>query len=282
MTSFEHDGLALAYDDSREADLTPVVFLHGLSSARSTWAPVVAALRGRYRTVTLDDRGHGESDHAPGTYTLAHYADDAVGFLDAVVGGPAVLVGHSLGGVIAHRVAMDRPDLARGVILEDPPLYVTTRQRDATTSPIVALFGVMETVYGDMQARGAAIEEYEALVRSAPAMNGAGTMAEVLGEEGTRSQAKAMAGLDPGIFAPAIDGTAITPVATERQLPCPALVLRADPDKGSAAFTADDADAFLAANPHARVVMIEGTSHMVHDDARDRFIAEVEHFLASI
>ncbi len=140
----------------------------------------------------------------------------------------------------------------------------------------------MQQLLGEMKTRGAAIEEYEALVRAAPAMNGgAGTMADTLGEDCTRAQARAMAGLDPAIFGAAIEGGAIDPVERDKQLPCPALVLRADDTtQASAAFTSADAAAFLAANPPATVTMVEGASHMVHDEQPARFLAEVESFLA--
>src|SRR6058998_3364962 len=86
---------------------------------------------------------------------------------------PAVLVGHSLGGVIAACVARSRPDLTRGVLLEDPPLFVGTRERDEA-NPFLVMFGLMRGVLTEMQARTATVEEYESLVRAAPSMNGRG------------------------------------------------------------------------------------------------------------
>jgi len=144
------------------------------------------------------------------------------------------------------------------------------------------MFGLMRQVLGEMQARGAGAEEYEALVRAAPALNGAGTLADVLGDAGTRAQALAMAGLDPEIFTPALEGRAIEPVELDKALACPTLVLRADAAQASAAFTTADADAFLATNPHATVTMVEGASHLLHDEQPERFIAEVQRFLAAL
>lgn len=279
MPEFEHDGLTLRFDDSGEADLVPVVLLHGLSSARSTWNGLAAALAGRYRVLTLDDRGHGESDHAPGAYLLANYGADAVAFLEHTVDQPAMLIGHSLGGVIAAYVARERPDLVRGVILEDPPLFAGSRPADEP-SPIVVMFGVMRQVLGDMQARGAPLDEYENMLLAAPSLGGNTTMAAMLGPEGTRAQARAMAGLDPEIFTPAVDGSALAGAAPGVPLPCSTLVLRADPALG-AAFTTEDAERFLATNPGATVVTFEGAGHLVHDEQPERFLREVEGFLAT-
>jgi pimeloyl-ACP methyl ester carboxylesterase len=279
---FERDGIVLVVDDTGEDDLEPVVLMHGLSTSRETWARLTGQLRGRYRLVAFDDRGHGESTHAAGTYVLPNYTADAVAVLEQVVGRPAVLIGHSLGGVIAANVAQSRPDLVRGVILEDPPLFVASRARDDDGSPMVTMFQLMQQVIGDMQARGATIDEYEAMVAAAPAMGGrGGTMADLLGEEGTRAQARAMAGLDPEIFTPALDGSAIGPIDPDVPLGVPALVLRAD-DANGAAFSADDATRFLAANPTATVTLFEGSGHAVHDQFPDRFLSEVEGFLSAL
>src|SRR3954469_6913213 len=108
MAVFDHDGVMLAYDDTGGTVLPPVLLLHGVSSARSTWRRLVPTLEGRCRTLALDLRGHGESGHASGTYTLEHYVPDVISFLEDRVGQPAVLFGHSLGGVVSATVAQQR------------------------------------------------------------------------------------------------------------------------------------------------------------------------------
>src|SRR4051794_14593788 len=123
MPIFE-DQAAIAYHDSGERDRAPLLFLHGLSGARTTWASITPRFADKHRIVSVDHRGHGDSAHVPGTYTLDHYTADTVAFCEAVVTEPSVVIGHSLGGVIAFNLARTRPDLVRGVFLEDPPLYV--------------------------------------------------------------------------------------------------------------------------------------------------------------
>jgi pimeloyl-ACP methyl ester carboxylesterase len=276
MAQFERDGVVLAYDDTGGGSRTPLVFLHGLSSARSTWARFVPAFATEHRVLTLDHRGHGESGHAPGTYTLDHYGPDAVEFCGRVVGEPAVLIGHSLGGVIAHTVAWSRPDLVRGVVLEDPPLFVG--ERDLADNSFAVIFTLMRQVISDLQSRRAPLEDYETMMASAPNRTGSGTMADLFGEDGTRAQARAMAGLDPQIYTAALDGTGLAGAAPETPLACPIRLLRADPALGPA-FTAEHEARFRATNPHAVVTEIEGASHLIHDEQPGRFLSEVRALL---
>lgn len=181
MSSFEHDGVGLAYDVSGPADTPRIVLIHGLSSARTTWDRITPALRERYRVFRLDLRGHGDSTHAPGTYTLDRYSPDVIAFLLQVVGSPAVLVGHSLGGVVAADVARRRPDLVTALVLEDPPMYRgDPSEQGEERGRIASFFPAMRQMAGDMQGRSAPIEDYVAVLRSAPALNGRGTMADVL------------------------------------------------------------------------------------------------------
>lgn len=284
MASFDRDGLSLTYDDDGSGQA--IVLLHGLSMSRRTWDRFVPDLEDRFRVVRLDQRGHGTSSHAPGTYVLDAYVSDTVAFLEKIVAEPSILVGHSLGGVIAHGVAQAHPDLVRSVLLEDPPLYVADRMRTGLTrdeaSSVARMFPVMQELSRDMQARNAPLEEWVAILGGVPALNGSGTMADVLGPDGTHAMAEAFSRLDPEIFTPAIDGRAIAGAPDLAEpLACPTVVLRADPDLGPA-FTTEDEERFLRTNPHARVVLVEGASHQIHDEQPDRFLDELSALAASV
>jgi pimeloyl-ACP methyl ester carboxylesterase len=78
MVQFMSDGIEIACDDSGGNEREAVVLLHGLGSARSTWDPIVPVLTNQWRVLTFDQRGHGESSHASGIYTLEHYVPEAI------------------------------------------------------------------------------------------------------------------------------------------------------------------------------------------------------------
>ncbi len=281
MPSFEIDGVTLAYQESGETELRPIVFLPGLSQASSTWARIIPAVAGRWRVLTLDQRGHGDSGHAPGTYTLPRYGADTEAFCERIVRERAVLVGHSLGGVIAARVARTRPDLVRGIFLEDPPLFRASDGPSRQPSAVATLFPVVRQFLREMRDRNAPLAEYESMVRRAPAMKGTGTMVDVLGEAGSAALARSLSTVDPEVYTTAIDGTALEGTDPEIPLPCPVHVIRADPRFGPA-FTAEDEKRFIAANPNAVVQVFEGTSHAVHDEQPERFQKALVAFLDEV
>ncbi len=112
------NGQKIAYEDSGGSG--PVVVLaHGFLMDRSMFAPQVAALRDRYRVVTWDARGFGETtfDGTPFTYwDLAH---DCLGLLDHLGVDRAVVGGMSQGGFVALRMALLAPERVLALVLLD-------------------------------------------------------------------------------------------------------------------------------------------------------------------
>src|SRR4051812_8489886 len=91
-----------------------VALLHGLGGAASNWVAVAPALAERARVVVPELPGHGGSSALPAPVpTLDAYADRVAGVLAA----PAVVAGHSLGGVVALRLALRHRQLVRGLVL---------------------------------------------------------------------------------------------------------------------------------------------------------------------
>jgi len=97
-----------------------IVFLHGWGASTRTWEHVIAALPPGYRTVAIDQRGWGSSDHPASGYSLAELADDTEGAIKALGLERYILVGHSFGGLVMQRFALEYPRDVAGVILLDP------------------------------------------------------------------------------------------------------------------------------------------------------------------
>jgi pimeloyl-ACP methyl ester carboxylesterase len=100
----------------------PLVFLHGLGGSQATWMTLLADLVDRYRVAALDLPGHGQSDKpdpAAADYSVAGLTTTVIQGIEALGLEPVVLVGHSLGGAIAMRIALERPAIVRGLVLVD-------------------------------------------------------------------------------------------------------------------------------------------------------------------
>ena len=121
MAELRRDGMALAYDDTGRGD-PALVFLHPWSGNRSFFADQVEHFSDRHRCVTVDLRGHGDSDAPEGGYDLATQASDVAWLCGELGMTRAVVVGHSMGGIVAVHVAADHPDLVAGVVVLDSPL----------------------------------------------------------------------------------------------------------------------------------------------------------------
>ena len=107
----------------------PVIFLHtaGADSRQYLWQMADVELARRFRLFAPDLPYHGRSmppeawDGGPYYLTAARYREWVAAFIEQVVGGPALLIGGSMGAAIALVMAADRPDLTRAVIAVEPP-----------------------------------------------------------------------------------------------------------------------------------------------------------------
>lgn len=116
------DGVFLAVRDRspETCDGRPVVLVHGLASTSRLWDGVAEHLAAtERRSVSVDLRGHGESDAPDGGYDTSTAADDLAALLPQVSDVPVTLAGQSWGGNVALEVAARRPDLVAGLALVD-------------------------------------------------------------------------------------------------------------------------------------------------------------------
>jgi pimeloyl-ACP methyl ester carboxylesterase len=103
------------YDDHGDGE--PLVLMHGGLVDSRFLEPNLGPLAERFHVYTPDRRGHGHTPDVDGPITYQLMAEDTIAFLEQVVGGPAHLVGHSDGAVVAMLVAMQRPDLVDRLVM---------------------------------------------------------------------------------------------------------------------------------------------------------------------
>jgi len=100
-----------------ESGRPTLLCLHGLVDTLEIWDRVAPQLAGGRRLVRYDQRGHGESGAPPGPYARADMAGDAIRVLDGLGIDRAVLVGHSMGGIVSMAAALAHPDRVAGLVL---------------------------------------------------------------------------------------------------------------------------------------------------------------------
>jgi 3-oxoadipate enol-lactonase len=109
MPTIRANGLELAYRIDGDGAET-LVLVNGLADAKESWELQLPALSERYRVISFDNRGIGESPTPPGPYTTADMAEDVAGLVDALGVGSFHLLGVSMGGMIAQEYAIAHAD----------------------------------------------------------------------------------------------------------------------------------------------------------------------------
>ena len=158
-------GATLAYAMAGEGEA--VVFVHGALGDYRTWLPQVVMFSKGFRAISYSRRGHfpGAWDDRGPAYTREQHAEDLIAVLEALVTGPAHLVGHAYGGAVAALVAARRPDLVADLVLGEPSLLAFVRDpaRGAALDAMRAGFdGVLDAL--DRREVGRALALYSKTV----------------------------------------------------------------------------------------------------------------------
>lgn len=144
MARVEANGVTFEVD-SRGAGPQTWVFIHGWACDASTWDAQVENLAEKYRCVNVNLRGRGGSEQvAP--FDVSTAARDVIAIMEELATGPAVLCGHSLGGLIALLVNFYRPDLVLGIVMGDSPVTSASGGGFAQTVKLIREAGSMRVV----------------------------------------------------------------------------------------------------------------------------------------
>lgn len=127
MPHVTNDALKLHYET--EGAGPPVLFMHGYTSTIALWRDQVPVFSANYRLIRMDLRGHGESE---GTgmdgYTFAALAGDALAVLDQEGVGRAVIVGHSMGGMVAQELLARHSDRVGAAVFSSTTCKAPARE----------------------------------------------------------------------------------------------------------------------------------------------------------
>lgn len=120
---FDNGKVRINYLETGLLSGAPLVMFHGGAWCWQEYLSLIPDLSRNWHVCALDLRGNGKSGWVTGQYRLEDFTEDGVSFLRSLIA-PAVLVGHSIGGVVALMVAARYPDKVKAIIIEDSPLTI--------------------------------------------------------------------------------------------------------------------------------------------------------------
>lgn len=257
------NGINIDYRD--EGSGLAVVFIHAFPLNKTMWDDQVAALRDRYRIITIDLRGFGHSDAPPGPYSMDQMAADVAGLLSFLNIDQAVFVGLSMGGYIALAFYRNYPDAVRALVLADTRASADTHEArlrrinsadkaendgsGAVADDMIPLLLGLTTI----QTRPSIVERVREMIQA----NSAGGIAAAQRGMSIRR--------DSTYILPGIDFPVLVIVGAEDGLTPPA-----------------EAESLRSGIPGARLSIIANAGHLSNLEQPERFNAELIAFLGSL
>ncbi|MPQ96484.1 alpha/beta fold hydrolase [Modestobacter sp. I12A-02628] len=241
----------------------PVLLVHGWTCDSHDWSDQLDSLATRHRVIAPDLRGHGRSSTPAAGYTAQHHAADLVALLDRLDVGPVVVIGHSLGAVVAAALAVEHPERVLATVVVEP----------AYGQPPPALewlVGVADQ-FGTQDGNALAADLQAATEPTAPARQRAWHRRRTLG-------------MAPALLARTFRDMYVVPEqvsgqpATDRYLAgrrCPTLAFHRLPDMA-------DWERGVLTHPASRAVSWEGSGHWLHQERPVEFNRLVLDWLADL
>jgi pimeloyl-ACP methyl ester carboxylesterase len=249
------DSVALYYEDVGQGE-PPVVLVHGWCCDHSYLAPQAEHYARDHRVVSVDLRGHGRSDKPQQAYTMAGFADDLAWLFGELELAKPLVIGHSMGGLIALDLAARHPELSGAIVLLDSPAFL--RQELA---PLVA-------------------PVLEAMRTPAYREAAAGFVSQVMflpGDESERKRAivEGMTQAPQHVMAACLDQIpAFDAAAAAAAVRVPVLYV-------AATLVTADLDAFRAARPDLVTGQTVGAGHFHQLEVPEQVNAMIDSFLAT-
>jgi len=252
-------GVRLPYVSVGPSSATPVMLLHAWGESRRSFDRLMPILANTVHAVAVDQRGHGDADRPRTGYSLASLAEDIVAFMDALGVSSAVLLGSSSGGYVAQQVAAICPDRVSGLVLVGSPRSLQGRP------PFADEVDQLSDPVDEVWVR----DSLTWFPRFHP-------VPEWYLEDRVRDGARIPAHVWRETFNGLCDATPPTDAAT---ITSPTLILWGNRDELLAREQEDD---LVRAIPGSRMIVYEGTGHLVLWEQPDQVAADLKAFMATL
>lgn len=244
----------------------PLVLLHGLPGRWQDFLPIIPALSIKWHIYALDWRGQGRSGRVPGKYRPEDYSADFMAFMQHQVTEPAILFGHSAGGMLSIWLAAQLPEKVKALIVGDSPIDIKRLVAWMSTKEFTSYYAALRDLAGHSVA-----ELVSALADIPIVVPGQATPVRYkdrpdVNAASLRVWAKEVSQLDPNVLEFHAEGRAqeylenVNLDAALRQISCPVLILQGNASLGG--FMSDqEVEYALSVLPDATHVLIDHAGH---------------------
>jgi pimeloyl-ACP methyl ester carboxylesterase len=146
------NGVRLAYEIQGTGEI-PLVMVHGALETHQNWDWVLPHLPDSFCVLTYDRRGFGDSERPSGEWGVREHVADLAALTEDLEFAPAWVMGQSGGGAITLRLAAERPDLLRGIVAHEPPLF-SLLEDDPKLAPMLEVFPPLVAAFNERIAAG--------------------------------------------------------------------------------------------------------------------------------
>jgi pimeloyl-ACP methyl ester carboxylesterase len=261
IKSIQLPGVRLQYAEQGDPAGTPVVFLHGLSDSWRSFEKVLPLLPSDIHAFAISQRGHGDSERPASGYDPKDLAADLAHFIRDMNLGSVVVVGHSMGGAVAQRFAVDYPHLTKAlVIIDSDASFGDNRGFPEFYENVAKLEGEIDRKFMDEFQRGTVVRPIDSAYFN------------TIVEEGLK--------LPLYVFQAALKGLLNHELVEElKKVDKPALVFWGDKD--NFCFESDQL-VLVNSLSRSRLVTYPDTGHALHWEEPQKFVADLTDFIKEI
>lgn len=258
-----------------------VVMLHGVTRRAADWLRFTPRLADSVGWRAIDFPGHGDSGPSPGDYRVLDYWDQLEGLLSSLQHPAPVLVGHSLGAMVAALAAAHLAEPIAGVVLVDPP-FSTMGERFRESTFYRQFEGMAELLKSPGTAESLFPRLREMPVRR-PSDGLEVPFRELRDDASLRGYAEYLSRVDPRVLEPILAGQWLEGYDLKgvgQAIRCPVVLIQGDAACGGM-LTDDDAERFAGDWLDCRRIRLDGAGHLIHLTHPEVLAAEIDRLLAA-
>jgi pimeloyl-ACP methyl ester carboxylesterase len=255
MSRLKVNDIEIFYEVHGHYEHIPLIFLHGWTKSSYLWESQVEYFKSRKKIITLDLRGHGQSDKPLNNYSIKQFSEDLYMFMKKLGIEKAVIIGHSMGGMIGLRFAIDHQEMTEKLVLVSTLakfLFSFGRKLAYSMSERFSAESIVNQYYSRAYQKGYPSSEIEKAVK------------------------KALQTPEHVVLS-CLEGMKKFDVSSElSSIQVPTLIIHG---KNDATFPLSQANYLKNSIPNSELTVIEGAGHEIIDETPEKISQTIEKFL---